>query len=276
MFFQKNIRLFAVCCILLLSFSSVTLAKFPKMNMRNGYAEPFKMFDNLYYVGDRWTSSYLVTSAQGHILIDTLQMPYSRWLPENIKKLGLELRDIKYILVTHGHTDHGGGVAYLKSLTGSKVAMSEGATELLGNRDKALSEVVDIKLHDSQVIKVGELEITSHATPGHTMGDISFTFDVIDNSKKHRAFVLGGAGLNFEGSEQLKHYIESMEKILLMAKSKPLIEVNLTGHPHLNKLFELKREMKTGEASPFIDGSGFEIFIQELIAKAVKKQKNEG
>lgn len=79
------------------------------MNDRNGYVEPFQMFDDVYYVGDKWVSSYAVETNKGLVIIDTLDFSYSKWIPINLKKLGLEKKPVTHILATHGHSDHVGG-----------------------------------------------------------------------------------------------------------------------------------------------------------------------
>lgn len=76
----------------------------PAKTEKQGYVEPFQMFDNLFYIGDKWTSSYLLVTDQGLVVIDTLDMPYSKWLPDNIRKLGFNPQDVKYLLITHPHS----------------------------------------------------------------------------------------------------------------------------------------------------------------------------
>ena len=83
--------------------------------------EPFKVFDNLYYVGPCYVSVWLVTTPQGHILFDSAQEPFVDHVIANIQKVGINLRDIKYIILSHGHLDHVGGAARLQEATGARV-----------------------------------------------------------------------------------------------------------------------------------------------------------
>ena len=71
----------------LVSTSVIASENVPEMSIKNGYVEPFQMFDNVYYVGDRWVSSYAVETTKGLVLIDTLDFPYSMWIPTNLEKL---------------------------------------------------------------------------------------------------------------------------------------------------------------------------------------------
>src|SRR4029453_18250311 len=83
--------------------------------------EPFKVFDNLYHVGPCYVTSWVLTTPQGHIMFDTAQEPFVGLIEENMKKVGINPRDIKYIVVNHGHTDHFGGAKRLQELTGARV-----------------------------------------------------------------------------------------------------------------------------------------------------------
>src|SRR3954471_20007693 len=83
--------------------------------------EPFKAFDNLYHVGPCYVTSWILTTPQGDIMFDTSQEPFVGLIEENIKKVGINPRDIKYIVINHGHTDHFGGAKRLQALTGARV-----------------------------------------------------------------------------------------------------------------------------------------------------------
>ena len=95
--------------------------------------EPFKVFDNLYYVGPCYVSVWLLTTPQGHILFDSAQEPFVDDVIENIEKTGTNLRDIKYIVLSHGHMDHVGGAERIRRVTGARVvAMAEDWTMMEG------------------------------------------------------------------------------------------------------------------------------------------------
>lgn len=246
----------------------------PETTRDNGYVEPFQILDNLYYVGDQWVSSYLVKTEMGLILIDTMDYPYSKWLPSSFKRLGLDVSDLKYIVITHGHADHVSGAGYLQKLTGAKVVMSKGDLYLMiaqaQERGFMLPEI-DISPKDGDVIRLGEFAMTFHHTPGHTEGCISNEFMAFDKGKPVKAFVMCGNSTSFEGVNITKRYIKSVENIKEMAMKAPVVSVNLPSHPHLGQLFERQRLKATEADNPFVDHKGFMQFIRLLEKRGKEK-----
>lgn len=150
--------------------------------------QAFKLFGNTYYVGTRGLSALLITSDQGHVLIDT-GLPQSAELIEaNIRGLGFDFKDVKWILNSHAHSDHAGGIAALQAKSGAKVASSAyGAQTMragratdrdpqhaLGDKIPPIAAVEILK--DRQALNLGELKLTMHETPGHTPGGTSWTW----------------------------------------------------------------------------------------------------
>ena len=141
--------------------------------------EPFKVFDNLYYVGPCYVSVWLVTTPQGHVLFDSAQEPYVDHVIANIRKVGINLRDIKYIILSHGHLDHVGGAARLQEATGARVvAVAEDWTmieELDGKssrRDPKPNRMPkrDMVVKDGDTLTLGNQMLKFHQLPGHTPG----------------------------------------------------------------------------------------------------------
>jgi metallo-beta-lactamase class B len=184
---------------------------------------PFKVFDNLYYVGPGFVSTWILKTRDGAILIDTAQEPYVDHVVDSIKKAGVTPADIKYILLTHSHLDHFGGAARIAELTGARVGALEEDWRLIeaaGNRpgrDSALEE--DWRLIEAagnrpgrdnapppgvprrdMVLKEGDTltlvgeTLKFYRHPGHTPGSLSAEFNVYDNGVAHKAFLFGGPG----------------------------------------------------------------------------------
>ncbi|WP_330959310.1 MBL fold metallo-hydrolase [Photobacterium sp. 53610] len=270
-----------VVVFLFISLKALANVEAPEMSDENGYVEPFKMFENLYYVGDKWVSSYAVDTSSGLVIIDSLDFPYSKWIPANLKKLGLEDKPVTHIFVTHGHSDHVGGAEYLQSMYGSKVIMTKKGLELAreqanksSGNNKFLPPDVKSFAQDSSKIVVGDTEFNFYITPGHTEGDLSIDFMVKDNGQRYRAFVVGGHGANFQKPHLAKTFLASMARIKKLAAESPSVTVNLSNHPHKNNLFANRdRKTKVGSPNAFIDGESIFRFVEQQEKQAIEKLK---
>lgn len=242
----------------------------PEKSDKNGYAEPFQMFDNVFYVGDKWGASYLVKTTEGLVLIETLECPYGRWIPGNVKKLGLNPADIKYILVTHGHSDHVGNAEYIQRMYGSNVVMSKVEYQLAKEQAKKSegegsfkAPVVNKFIGDGDQLMVGDTKFTFYITPGHTKGCLSIEFMVKNLGESYRAFMFGGHSPSRKNADVANAFIKSIKRIRALALVEPKVSVNLANHPHKNKLFE-KRDLgkRNGSVNYFIDSKGFFDFLK--------------
>ena len=245
--------------------------------------EPYKAFDNVYYVGICWVSAWLITSPNGHVLIDTVYGPYTSQLLENVRTLGFDPKDIKLVVLTHGHVDHVGGIGQLKSelAPGTRFAMTkegwrEGAEDSPHPRWPWKMIEPDIVLTDDQIITGGDIAIQAFETPGHTMGTASFAFDARDGVRTYRAFTVGGLALNrIRGPEQVEAFIASLKRIRTLTQdgARP-VELHLTTHGFLTGLNEAKDLLKTRKPSdphPLVDLPGFRKQLDELEAGAEKR-----
>lgn len=247
--------------------------------------EPYKAFDNVYYVGICWVSAWLITSPKGHVLIDALYGPYTETMLTNIRKLGFDPKDIRQVMLTHGHFDHAGGAATLKAaLPEARFAMTaegwreaaESAAQSATRPDRWSMIDPDMVLTDGQVLQVGDIRLQAFETPGHTMGTASFAFDAFDGDRRHRAFTVGGLGLNaIKGPEQVEAFIASLQRIraLTDASSDP-VTTHLTTHAFSNGLTESKELLKgrrPGDPHPLVDPTGFRAQLDELQAGAERR-----
>ena len=231
---------------------------------------PYQVFDNVWYVGLRWVASYLIKTEEGYILIDTLHEPFVGHLIDNLSSLHIELENIKYVLMTHGHFDHVGGAATLKPLLRNAhfVMSAKGWQEAQpGSKNHATARRMipkDMTAKDGDIISLGKTRIKAIETPGHTWGTLSYQYPVFCDGNRYEAVTIGGLGLNaIESDAQLKAYIASLEKL---AAIQPQISVDMTAHPfsnHLTEKIELIKSRKKGESHPLVNRNGF---VQQLDA----------
>ncbi len=169
---------------------------------------PFRIIGNVYWVGTWDLSTYLITTPQGNILINTGMADTVPLIKEGVEKLGFKLPDTKLLLATHGHIDHVAGLAELKRMTGAKVIMSQEDADLLEDGGKSDFRFggegrmrfepvkVDRRLKDGDKVTLGGFEITAHHHPGHTKGATSFTFTVPEGGKNYRVIIANMPGIN--------------------------------------------------------------------------------
>lgn len=241
---------------------------------------PFKLFDNLYYVGNDRVSSYLLATDDGLILIDALYGKYTKNLLESIRELGFHPGQVKYILCTHGHYDHYEGADTIQKVTHARIGMTELDWQIA--EGKIQNEYVsqrgllrrDLVIADGDSLKLGNTTLSFYVTPGHTPGVLSLAFLVHDGKNTYKAFLFGGVGLNFSGVEQTQLYLQSVDRLLRMKD----IQVNITNHPSQGKIFErqtLLKERKNQEPHPYVDSIAFRVWLIELRNAAEKKLEIE-
>src|SRR6266850_5302751 len=185
---------------------------------------PFKIFDNVYYVGLQTVCAYLVTTSNGLVLIDATYAETADSVLNSIRTLGFEPANIKYIFVTHSHTDHLGGAARIKQVSGAPVGMSA-EDWAVTNRPPIEKDLV---LKDGQTITAGDAGFKFYVTPGHTPGATSIEFQVRDQGKTYRALSPGGLGMQF-GPAETPTFLKSMERLKQLGPW----DVMLSNHPWL-------------------------------------------
>ncbi len=237
--------------------------------------EPIKVFDNLYYVGPGYVAVWLITTSEGLLLIDGAHASYGDHILGNIRKVGFDPADIEYILISHGHLDHFGGVARIQELSGARVVAVEEDWRLItaaadgpGRRGGPSPRVParDMVANEGDRLTLGDTTLILHHTPGHTPGVLSFEMTAFDNGTPHRAYYSGGIGgrggvLGFESA------VDSTTQILQLEN----IEVALTGHSWLGDgsypngaIFEratLLAERGLNDPHPFVDAESWEIWV---------------
>jgi metallo-beta-lactamase class B len=175
------------------------------------YAEPVKVFDNLYFVGQSEYSAWALTTSEGIILFDTL-FDYSvdEEVAGGLKKLGLDPATIKYAVVSHPHPDHHGGAKFLQDRYGARVVMSGPDWDVI-DRLGGTKPSRDLVASDGQRLTLGDTTVTLFVTPGHTPGTLSALIPVRDGGTTHVAALWGGTGLNADRAS-LTAYVQSAQR----------------------------------------------------------------
>ena len=163
----------------------------------NWHAEPVKVFDNLYFVGQTEYSAWAVTTSAGIILVDTIyDYSVEDEVVGGLRKLGLDPASIKYAIVSHGHGDHSGGAKYLQDHYGTRIILSADDWNLL-DRSNGTKPKRDMVATDGQKLTLGDTTLTMYITPGHTYGTISTLIPVKDRGVPHLAAEWGGTAFNW-------------------------------------------------------------------------------
>ncbi|WIH81277.1 MBL fold metallo-hydrolase [Brachyspira pilosicoli] len=263
---------------LMLVFSVFAAEKTPMDYLNdNTPLKPTKVFDNVYCIGSVSVVAWVIETSDGLILIDSMWDDRdAKLIEEGIKGFGLDPKDLKYIILSHGHGDHYGGANYLRNKYAAKVVLTKTDTDLMynlntgANSPRSPKTKVDIYSKDKDVIKLGDTSITILETPGHTAGCSSFIFPVKYKGKEYTAVLWGGTGLPKE-KELVAKYKESAEYFKKEALSKNAL-VSLTAHLFADNGYanlEKVANLKEGEANPFImTKAQMEKYLNSLIERA--------
>jgi metallo-beta-lactamase class B len=180
------------------------------------YAEPVKVFDNLYFVGQSEYSAWAVTTSDGIILFDTL-FDYSveEEVAGGLRTLGLDPATIRYAVVSHPHPDHHGGAKFLQDRYKTRVLMSAADWDVMDRLGGAASSRAvptrDMVATDGQTLTLGDTTVMLYVTPGHTPGTLSALIPVHDGTRRHVAALWGGTGLNADRAS-LEQYVGSARR----------------------------------------------------------------
>ena len=228
------------------------------------YASPYKIFDNLYWLGTRQHSSWALRTSEGLIIIDTnFAWATQPEIIDGLTTLGLDPRDIKYVIISHAHGDHDQGAAELQRRFGAKVVM--GAPDWESTLQRPAAAAGGVPKRDVSVgpegakVTLGDTTVTVVATPGHTPGTLSYVFPVKHDGQTVMVAYSGGTLTGAFGTDAARwdEYVASQRKIA-KAAADAKASVMLSNHSEYDgaytraRLIAAKREV--GESHPFIVG----------------------
>jgi metallo-beta-lactamase class B len=251
----------------------------------------YQVTGNLYYVGSMGLASYLITTPEGHILINSNMEANVPMIRTSVESLGFRFSDIKILLISHAHYDHCGGSALLKRLTGAKYMVMQEDVDVVESGGKIDFHYandpqfmfpptkVDQVLRDGEQVKLGGATVTARLTPGHTKGCTTWTMKVNDGSKQRDVVIVGSPNVNpgykLIGNTAYPRITEDFEKTFRVLKSLP-VDYFLGAH---GSYFDMQRKWglsMAGKQGTFIDPEGYKNFVadrEQAFRKELKKQK---
>ena len=272
----------SVCCVVTASAQA------------NDWMEPFPPFriaGNLYYVGSRGLATYLVTTPQGHILINSDLEANVPMIRASVEKLGFKFGDVRILLISHAHWDHDAGSAKIKELTGATymvmdadvpVVESGGKTDFqYGNDPKSRYPVakVDRTLHDGDEVRLGDTVLVAHLTPGHTKGCTTWTMTVRDATNTYDVVIIGSPNVNpgykLVNNPQYAQIAADYERMFRVLKSLPC-DIFLGAHGAYFDMETKYGRVKELGAAAFVDPDGYRNFVtskEQAFRAELEKQR---
>ena len=230
--------------------------------------EPFEIYGNTYYVGTEGIASVLITSPQGHVLVDAGVADAAPLVAASIRKLGFDVHDVKAIVASHAHHDHVGGIAELRRLSGATVyaRAAQAATLRVGElqpddpqygvADSAFPAVEQVSvIPDDGAVKVGSIVLHAIATPGHTPGGTSWTWQSCEHERcaslvyADSLTAVSADGFRFTQNTDL---VDELSASIDRIASEPC-DVLVTPHPEVSRFFERMQERAEGGPTRVID-----------------------
>ncbi len=256
--------------------------------------KPFRLYGDTYYVGTQGLSAILIVSPQGDVLIDGTLPRNAPQIKANIRALGIRLGDVKAILNSHAHDDHAGAIAELAKASGAKVyASAAGARALeLGGKDpddplygetSPYPPIAHVQVvADGGVVRVGELQLTAHYTPGHTPGSTSWTWrscegkDCLSMAYVDSLTPMGAASFRFSGDATHASRVPAFRHSLQTVAALPC-DILITPHPGLSYLMARVARRDRGDVHALIDPQACRAYAADattwLDARVAKEQQ---
>jgi metallo-beta-lactamase class B len=226
---------------------------------------PFHLIGNIYYVGAAGVSAFLIVTPAGSFLLDGGLPETASQIARNIAELGFRLSDVKYLLNSHAHFDHAGGLAELKRLSGAAMVASAGDAPALRAGGPAMPAVtVDRIVEDGEALRMGDTTLTAHVTPGHTKGCTTWTMTATEKGSTHRVVFYCSTSVvdrlvgNAQYPQIATDYEHSFRKLRALSS-----DVFLAPHPFFFGLEEKRNKMTATVPNPFVDPTEFPRFVEK-------------
>ena len=239
---------------------------------------PYRVIDNIYYVGSRGLASYLITTSQGDILINSSLESNVPLIQKSIEKLGFRFTDVKILLISHAHWDHCAGSALVKQQTGAKYMVMDADVPEIEDGGKSNFRYgdspntfykptkVDRVLRDGDPVKLGDTVLIAHLTPGHTKGCTTWTTKAQEGGKTYDVVIVGSPNVNpgykLVNNTLYPQIASDYERMFRVLKSLPC-DVFLGAHGDYYGMEAKFARMQAGGSNPFIDPDGYKSYVAE-------------
>jgi metallo-beta-lactamase class B len=250
---------------------------FTKANGWNEPMAPFTVIANVHYVGTRTVSAWLITTPKGHFLIDGVVPQSAPQIIANVKALGFDIRDVKYLLNSHAHIDHAGGLAGLQRATGAAMVASAKDKPYLEAGDIGFGPSggmkfppvrVDRVIADGEVLSLGDTQLTANITPGHSPGCTSWSMSATGSDDVSRR-ILFHCSATVAGQKLVPEAYSGMVadfRATFARVGGMKADIFLANHDNFFGLHEKLARLKAGDANAFVDSGELQRFNTTLAA----------
>jgi metallo-beta-lactamase class B len=268
----------------LVLFIALGVALLRAQTSQDAFNKPFpayKVIGNVYFVGTENLGSFLITTPEGHILINS---DFESTVPQiraSVESLGFKFTDIKILLGSHAHGDHMEGDALVKELTAAQVmVMDQDIPAISRLTPHGKPHPIDRVIHDGEEVKLGGTTLVAHLTPGHTKGCTTWTLKTQENGKSYNVVILGSIGVNpnyiLVNNKSYPEIADDYVRGFKVLRSLPC-DVFLASHGAFYGMTEKYAKLKAGGPNPFIDPAGYQAHLdlqeKNFKAKLAEQQK---
>lgn len=255
---------------------------------------PYRVIGNMYYVGSRDLASFLITTPQGHILINSNLATSPPQIEKSVEQLGFKFSDIKVLLISHAHYDHAAGSARIVQMTHAKYMVMDGDVSVIesgGKTDFNYAKSPDMYfppakvnrvLHDGDEVRLGGVVLVAHKTPGHTKGCTTWTMTVADKGARYNVVIVGSPNVNpgykLVNNKTYPQIAQDYETTFRVLKALHC-DVFLGAHASYYDMLTKYAQLKDGDSNPFIDPADYKAYVadrEQAFLDKLHKQESGG
>lgn len=256
---------YVLMCILVAAFGGTQLRAQNQQIDRNTPFPPHTVIGNVYYVGTEQLASFLITTPEGHILVNSCYQSTVPVIRAAVEKLGFRFDDIRIVLGSHAHGDHMEGDALVKEFTAAQVmAMEQDVPALRAMRPGGKAHPIDRVLRDGEEVKLGGATLVAHRTGGHTRGCTTWSLKAEDAGRSYDVVIACSVGVNpgyvLVNNKDYPEIADDYVRSFKVLRSLP-VDVFLGAHGAFYSLSGKHARLGSGGPNPFIDPGGYKAYL---------------